>query len=100
MCPDVIWQTYLGSIQIKLVGNIVMRKWPKLLTSIRISRRHTDGKSTAIDRNVDIDRIALLGIKSDWHVDCKCRKRILNDGSLAGVAYDNSSTGRIARVRN
>ena len=92
MCPDVIWQTYLGSIQSKLVQTTVMIKRPKLLTSVK-RRRHTDGKSTAIDRNVGLDRIALVGIQSGWHVDFKCRKRILNDGSFAGVAYDDSSTG-------
>ena len=66
-----------------------MIKRPKLFTSIR-TRGHIDGKSAAIDRNVGLDRIGHDGILSGWYVDCKGRKRILNDGSLAGVFYVNS----------
>ena len=66
-----------------------MIKRPKLISSIRISG-HSDGKSATIERNVSIDRIGHDAINSGWHVNCKERKRILNDGSLAGVTYVNS----------
>ena len=89
MCSDVMWQTYIGSFYGKYVLTTVMIKRPKLFTSIRISG-HSDGKSAAIERNISLDRIVLVGILIGWYVDCKGRKRILNDGSLAGVFYINS----------